>query len=47
MLNNITYLGYALTWDGIKPDMDKVQGIMYIGQYTTTTAAWYIIGILQ
>ena len=36
-LNYITYLGYVITQEGIKPDPKKLQGIMDIGIPTTTT----------
>ena len=36
-LNNIPYLGYVITREGIKPDLNKVQGIMGLERPTTTT----------
>ena len=36
-LNDITYLGYIITWEGIKPDLNKVHGIMDIERSTTMT----------
>ena len=38
-LKDIPYLGYVITWDVIKPDPKKVQGIMDLGRPTTTTEA--------
>ena len=36
-LNDITYLGYIITWEGIKPYLNKVHGIMDIERPTTMT----------
>ena len=36
---DIPYLGYVITREGIKPDPNKVQGIMYIGRPATITEA--------
>ena len=36
-LNQITYLGYVITQDGIKTDPKKVQGVMDLGEPSTTT----------
>ena len=30
-LKDIPYLGYVITWEGIKPDQKKLQGIMDLG----------------
>ena len=37
VLKDIPYLGYVITREGIKPDPNKVQGIMDIGRPATTT----------
>ena len=36
-LKEIPYLGYLITREGIKPDAKKVQGIMDLGQPSSTT----------
>ena len=36
-LKEIPYLGYVITWDGIKPALKKVQRIIDIRRTTTTT----------
>ena len=46
-LKEITYLGYVITREGIKPDLKKVQGIMDNGQTATTTEAQSLIGMFQ
>ena len=46
-LKDITYRGYVITQDGIKPDPKKVQGIMDLGRPTTTTEAQALIGIVH
>ena len=46
-LNDISYLGYVITREGIKTDPKKVQSIMDIGRPTTTTETREIIGMLQ
>ena len=46
-LNYIPYLGYVITWEGIKPDLKKVQRIMDIGRPATTTEVWLLIGVFQ
>ena len=38
-LKLITYLGYVITRGGIKPDLNKVQGIMDLGLPDITTEA--------
>ena len=37
VLKGVPYLGYVITSEGIKPDLNKVQGIMDIGGTTNTT----------
>ena len=46
-LKDILYLGYVITREGIKPDPKKVQGIMDLGQPSTTTEAKLLIGMFQ
>ena len=46
-LKDITYLGYVITRKGIKPDPNKVQGIMDLGQPTKTNELQVIILMLQ
>ena len=46
-LNDITYLGYVTTQEGIKPDPKKVEGIVDLGRPTTTTEARALIGMVQ
>ena len=38
-LKDIPYLGYLITREGIKSNLNKVQGIMDLGRPTTTTEA--------
>ena len=47
MLNYITYLGYVITWERIKPDPNKLQVIKDLGRHTTTTEERALIGIVQ
>ena len=46
-LNEIPYLGYVISREGIKPDTEKVQGIMDLGRTTTTTEAQSLIGMVN
>ena len=46
-LKEITYLGYVITRGGIKPEPNKVQGIMDFGQTATTTEARALICMVQ
>ena len=46
-LKKIPYLGCVITQEGIKSDTKKVQGIMDLGQPTTTTESRALIGIVQ
>ena len=46
-LKDITYLGYVITWYGIKHDLKKVQGIMDLDRPTTTTEARALIVMVQ
>ena len=46
-LKEIPYLGYVITREGIKPDPNKVQGIMYLVRSATTTEAQVIICMVQ
>ena len=39
-LQDIPYLGYVITLEGIKHEPNKVQGIMDIDLPTTTTEVW-------
>ena len=43
----IPYLGYVITRKGIKPDPNKVQGIMDLKQPDTTTEVWGLICMVQ
>ena len=38
-LKEIPCLGYVITWYGIKPDLNKVQGVMDFGLPNNTTEA--------
>ena len=46
LLKEIYYLGYAITWDGIKTDPKKVQGSMDPRRPATTTEAQSLICIV-
>ena len=46
-INEVEYLGYIITKEGIKPDPKKVQGIMDMARPTTTTEIRRLIGIVQ
>ena len=46
-LKDIPYLGYIITWEGIKTDPKKLQGIIDIARPTTTTEARSRIGMVQ
>ena len=46
-LKDIPYLGYVITGEGIKPDLNKMQGIMNLGRPATTTEARAFIGMIQ
>ena len=46
-LKEITYIGYVITQEEIKPDLKKVKGITYIGRSTTRTEAREIIGMVH
>ena len=46
-LKDINYLIYVITREGIKPDLNKLQVIIYIRRPTTTTEARSIIGMVQ
>ena len=46
-LKEITYLGYIITRELIKPNPKKVQGIIDLGWTTTTTESWALIGMVQ
>ena len=46
-LNEIPYLSYVITREGIKPDPKKVQGIMDLGRQTTTTEARALTSVVQ
>ena len=43
----ITCLDYIITRYGIKPYMNKVQGIMDLSRTTTTSEAKVLIGMVQ
>ena len=46
-LNEIPYLGYVITREGINHDPKKVQGIMDLGRISTTTQARALICVVQ
>ena len=46
-LKDILYLEYVITWEDIKPDPKKLQGITDIGRSTYTTEARALICIVQ
>ena len=46
-LKESPYLGYVITREGIKPDPKKVQGIMDLGQPSTTTGVRALVGMVQ
>ena len=46
-LKGITYLGYAITREGINPEPKKVQGIMDLGRTYTNTEARSIIDMVK
>ena len=46
-LKEINYLGYVITSEGIKPETNKLQGIIDIGRPATTTEARALIGMVQ
>ena len=46
-LKYIPYLGYVITQELIKPDMNKVQDIMDLEQHTIKTEAQALIGMVQ
>ena len=46
-LKDIPYLVYVITREGIKPDPEKVQGIMDLGRPATTTEARALIVMVQ
>ena len=46
-LNEIPYLGYVITREGIKQVPKKVQGIMYLVRPATTNEAIALIGMVH
>ena len=46
-LNNIPYLVYVITLEGIKPDPNKLQEVMYLSRPINTTEARVLIGVVQ
>ena len=46
-LKEIPYIGYVTISEGIKPNPNKVQEIMYLGQPATTTETQELIGMVQ
>ena len=46
-LKDIPYLGYVITREGIKPDPNKLQGIMDLGIPSTITEARELIFMVQ
>ena len=47
VLEEIPYLGYVITREGIKYDPEKLQGIMDLGRPITTTEAQVLVGMVQ
>ena len=47
VLKGIPYLDYSITLEGIKPDSNKIQGIMDLGQLNTTTEMQILIGMVH
>ena len=47
MLKEIPYLGYVITWEGIKPDPKKLKRIVDLWRPTTTTEVQALIGVFQ
>ena len=47
LLKDITYLGYFITREGIKPGPNKVQGIMDLWRPTTTTEVQALISMVH
>ena len=45
-LKEITYLGYEITQESIKPDPKKAQGIIYLGRTNTMTEVQAFVGIV-
>ena len=46
-LTDIPYLGYVITREGIKPDPNKVQGIIDLGRPSTTKKVRELIEMVQ
>ena len=46
-LKEIPYLGYAITWEIIKPDPKKLQGIMDLGRTNTMAEAQALTRMVQ
>ena len=46
-IKEITYLVYVITWEGIKTDTKKLQGIMDLGRTNTNTETWALIGMIE
>ena len=46
-IKEIPYLAYVETWEGIKSDMGKLQGIVDIRRPSTTTEVRALIGVVQ
>ena len=46
-INEVEYLGYVVTSEGIKPDPKKIQAIMDLGCPRTTTEVRKLLGIVQ
>ena len=46
-LKGFIYLGYLITGEGIKPDLNKLQEIVDLGRTETINEEKYIIGLFQ
>jgi hypothetical protein len=46
-INEVEYLGYIITKEGVRPDPKKIQGIMDMTRPTTSTEVRRLIGIVQ
>ena len=40
-------VGYIISWEGIKPDPNKVQEIMDLVPPTTKSETWVLVGMVQ
>ncbi len=45
--HEIEYLGYILTWEGIKPQPKKVQAILVLNLPNNVKELWHFLGMVQ